>query len=176
MIIVLEGADGTGKTTLAHKLADHLGGAVILRRATPVEHVLREYTFDRLGKDHIICDRWHYGELVYGPMFRGRTQLHTPFFIAIDQYLAEVGALLVLVDGQAAEIRQRLRKRGGMDEIDTMMMGGRLDDVLSWYDEIFARPQVVRKMRVPGPVADEDIDRILTEGEKAYAARNIQYD
>jgi len=176
MIIILEGADGTGKTTLATKLMARMGGANIYRRATPREHVLREYTFDRITRDPIIADRWHYGELIYGPLFRTETQLTTTFFRAIDQYLRQIGALLVLVDGQAAEIRQRILGRAENDDIDELMMGDMLPRVLDQYREIYEWPQEVRKMRIMGPAEDHHVDEIIKHARRAYAARHIKYD
>jgi thymidylate kinase len=89
MILIIEGMDSCGKTTLIsnlrknyfsnHKLIVHHSSAppngVADRNLWEVEHY-RELakTFDDLSKDQgydIICDRFHLGAMVYGMRYRG---------------------------------------------------------------------------------------------------------
>lgn len=85
MIILLEGPDGAGKTTLAQELVVDLTSRdrdVRLIRRGPIQaDVFTEYLRpldDLIGKPAgtiWILDRWHVGELIYGPILRGKSEL-----------------------------------------------------------------------------------------------------
>lgn len=73
--ILVEGADGTGKTTLAQQLADAFGaeyehvGPPRTDMTPFAEHV--EYAFV-LAREYgqVVFDRFHLGTFAYGPIFR----------------------------------------------------------------------------------------------------------
>lgn len=110
MIVVIEGIDRVGKTTLARKLVK--AGFVYLKD----EFVLQSKFFENfddysLGKcdsfvavakrlheegKNIVIDRLHITELVYGKTKRGKTNQAGCF--AIDMELASLGAILCLVE------------------------------------------------------------------------------
>ncbi len=122
MLIIIEGVDGTGKTTLASLFHDYYN-AKILHRGVPVKHPLIEYTADLAGYrpgsgKHIVCDRWHIGELVYGPLYRGYSALSSSAFVAVDELLFENGALLVHAKDNIDVILRRLSIRSRFDEPD----------------------------------------------------------
>lgn len=120
MIIIFEGADGTGKSTAVSLVADEIRRRYeveprLLHRGPPTRDPLLEYTVD-LEDDTIhdwtICDRWHWGELIYGPLYRGRSLLSGAGHMAIDQFLARRGAFLIHMDEQWAEVTRRVNERG----------------------------------------------------------------
>lgn len=73
-IILLEGLDGTGKSTLATELYRTLKAPVAILHAGPpvVTTAIREYVWP-LGIAAngyiVICDRWHLGEMVWPSIF-----------------------------------------------------------------------------------------------------------
>lgn len=113
MIIVLEGPDASGKTTLAKALAEEVDG-VYVHASAPERHPLVEYTatIETLRPEHIVLDRWHIGEMIYGPKYRGRSGLSRKQFDAVEEYLAGYGALLVHCDDRFDELVSRLHGRG----------------------------------------------------------------
>lgn len=133
MLIILEGPDLAGKSTLAAELQafiavrfpeDHV---TLLHRGPPTSHPLHEYVTPLLdywptGREHIICDRWHYGELIY-PMVTGRkTAMNDGVFRYVEAFLAAKGALLVHVDADAQDIMDRYRFRGDATQsLDTVL-------------------------------------------------------
>jgi thymidylate kinase len=73
-IIILEGLDGTGKSTLASRLYKSLSTPLAILHAGPpvATTLIREYVWP-LGIASngyvVICDRWHLGERVWPEIF-----------------------------------------------------------------------------------------------------------
>ncbi|CAM6003681.1 unnamed protein product [Sphagnum balticum] len=76
-IILLEGSDGSGKTTLAKKLVDRLGGTYIhatyrFTEALPTyQRAIFELALIKAQTQPVIIDRLHYSETIYAKVFRG---------------------------------------------------------------------------------------------------------
>lgn len=110
MLIIIEGPDGAGKTTLAKTLENLIrreepeAKVEVWHRGAPKSHALNEYAlplFDyRPGRGHhIICDRWHLGELVYSRVRRNGETTMTPGVRRwIEMFLASRGAYVVGID------------------------------------------------------------------------------
>lgn len=125
MIVVIEGIDRVGKTTLAKKLVD--AGFIYLKD----EFVLKEGFFSNfadysLGKcdsfvavakrlheegKNVAIDRLHITELVYGNTLRAKSNDEGCF--AIDMELANLGAILCLVKPADLELSNKL---AGVDQ------------------------------------------------------------
>lgn len=126
MLIIVEGPDGVGKSTLVRELVTEIErrqpGDVIRteRRGPPTHHALVEYEAPlwhyRPGTNHhIICDRWHVGESVYPRVLRRRTTLDSAVYRHLDLFLQSRGALIVSVNASPETVfrRQRLREDEG---------------------------------------------------------------
>lgn len=97
MLIILEGPDGAGKSTLAQELAAHLGRTTsdkveVWHRGAPTHHPLEEYLLPLLSYrpgtgHHLILDRWHWGEAVYPKILNRPTQLGDAAWWSIEAYL-----------------------------------------------------------------------------------------
>ena len=118
MLIIVEGCDGVGKSTFVRSLVDTISEPVdVLHRGVPKRHPLQEYERDievyRSGEGrHIICDRWHWGELIYGPMFRGESKLGLAGWYHIELFLKARGALTVHLTHDADTALGRVMARG----------------------------------------------------------------
>lgn len=122
MFIIIEGADGTGKTTLANKLAgylEHSPGRFVtqLHRGVPKGDPIDEYEtavkgYVPGGTVHVIADRWHIGEMIYGPLYRGGSGLGRAGFRHVELFLRSRGALTVICDAEESVVKQRLYARG----------------------------------------------------------------
>lgn len=124
MFIIIEGADGIGKTTLVNMLAGYLEGSrhsgrfvSKLHRGVPQTDAIDEYETAvkdyRPGGDvHIIADRWHLGEMIYGPLYRGGSGLGKAGFRHVELFLRSRGALTVICDAEESVVKQRLYARG----------------------------------------------------------------
>lgn len=139
MLIIIEGPDCVGKSTFAHSLVRYLSvhylnaKVELLHRGPPMSHPLDEYEVPLLtyqasvGEHHIVCDRWHLGELVY-PAVLGRESLLTePILRHIELLLVARGALLVTITSDPGRIRDCVRERGDdlvtVDHVDTIHSG-----------------------------------------------------
>lgn len=72
-IIICEGTDGTGKTTLAQSIADNYGYHYHWfgkpDKGEAFVTYLKEY-FNLMDYTNVVMDRAHFSEDVYGPLFR----------------------------------------------------------------------------------------------------------
>jgi energy-coupling factor transporter ATP-binding protein EcfA2 len=79
-VIILEGPDGSGKTTLAKLLAHQTGGRYVHEGPPPVDGCVLQYYADKLlrylrADRPVILDRFYLGEHVYGPVSRDKDRL-----------------------------------------------------------------------------------------------------
>lgn len=132
MLILLEGCDGAGKTTLATELVETLGadllhkGPMTADAITEYEDPLEDYL--PLTNRHVICDRWHVGELVYGPLLRGESRVSPAEFRHIDMFLAKRGAVIAHMTAPGQLLRERIGIRG-----DDLIEQNHVDTIVDAY-------------------------------------------
>ena len=111
-VVVLEGCDGTGKTTLANTLAARYDYAIVHSGRTPdgVDLVARYRSILAIpGK--IALDRSFISELVYGPLQYGRSRLTASDAAELAFLVAARRGVLVHLTGFPETIATRLRAR-----------------------------------------------------------------
>lgn len=134
--IVIDGCDGTGKTTLAEELAARFGVAVHHSARTPDGIDLITWYQGILALPGLlILDRGFLSEPVYGPRYHGRSRLTDTQIITLAGEVADRRGICVHVTAAAASIRERLVARGeptvpDIDEIET---------ISALYDDVFAK-------------------------------------
>lgn len=117
--LILEGADGAGKTTLAghlerryHVRVKHLGPP---QRGTERLAEIINHTFgpDFGGRREptVVFDRLHFGAMTYGPVFRGGPDLTEFEWTAFEHVLAMHGAAVVLCDPGIDEIIENVANK-----------------------------------------------------------------
>lgn len=153
MLIIFEGIDGSGKSTLAdateRAIRRYVPGHSISRlaRGVPQTSPLLEYTdtvieYAANTPDwHIICDRWHWGQPVYGPQYRSDAtngsharsgnDLGNGGFAFIEDFLAWRGALVVYVWDRPEVLRARYAERG-----EDYLQDADVEEVLNRYETI----------------------------------------
>lgn len=132
MLIIIEGPDGCGKSTLVQKLIEVIereqpGEKVErLHRRPPTTHPLYEYVTPLLSYrpqrgHHIICDRWHVGEWVYPSILARRTLADKALWYYTEMFLASRGALIIYPEYTVDTLVERVTSRGddmiGVDQL-----------------------------------------------------------
>ncbi len=113
-VIVLEGCDGTGKTTFASGLAERHGYAVLHSGRIADATDLAERYRSVLGlPGKIALDRSFISELVYGTVREGRSRLTARQTAELAFVLADRGGVLVHLTGCPQTLAARLRARDG---------------------------------------------------------------
>jgi len=135
-IIVCEGADGTGKTTLARILEQR--GFKYTHNGPPPEGVtlFEHYTqqlLDARGRD-VVFDRLHVGELIYGPVMRGKSLITVEELRLLNRLLFSLGAKIIFCDTDATAIEKNWLARRGAEYIDD---ADKLWQVCHKYRELF---------------------------------------
>jgi hypothetical protein len=122
MLIIVEGPDGAGKTSFVKQLNHELDGRKDTRRRfqlhakPPVSHPLDEYVKPLLHArplQHVtLCDRWHWGEVVYPIVLRRKTQMDAGVLRYIELFLRSRGAVIVHLNPSVELLTQRIDMRG----------------------------------------------------------------
>jgi thymidylate kinase len=113
-VIVLEGCDGTGKTTLANMLATGHRYAVVHSGRTPNDvDLVERYRSILAIRGKIVLDRSFISELVYGPLDHGQSRLTTLEAAELALRVKARGGVLVHLTGAPETIFTRLRARDG---------------------------------------------------------------
>jgi thymidylate kinase len=187
MFIMVEGPDGAGKSTLVKQLADARPYATVLHKGPPGEDPYAEWEqpLTRSTDKLTFADRWHWGELVYGPLLRGISILDDTAFRHVEMTLQALGTLCVYMDQPLPILVDRLEARGDdlikTDMLETIQAGyaevlrkTTLPTlVLREIDSIFGAEQVVatatvlasRHATIPGYIG-HPYPRVLLVGEK----------
>lgn len=136
MLLILEGPDCVGKSTLAVRLTKDLERGTgdhtsveLKHKGPPVLHPLDEYVVPLLDYrpfrgQHVICDRWHWGEYVYPQVFKRATRHDDAVRYYTELFLLSRGAHVVHVTGPECRTRRCIEHRGddlvNVESVETM--------------------------------------------------------
>lgn len=118
-LIIIEGVDRTGKTTLANKLVDHFSEnqerhTRLLHFGPPKSGALREYLDPILDYDprvdDVIIDRFHLGELVWPHFFDREPRITQSERGLIELFLHSRGAVVIHCTRDVLGLRKAFRE------------------------------------------------------------------
>lgn len=179
MLIILDGADCAGKSTLAQQLSEaltqHRGTRPIVdvdvyHKGPPTAHPLDEYaapllTYRLVDERHIICDRWHVGEAVYPAVLDRPTQLDAAVNAWLELFLLSRGALLVHARRSASRLQEC-----GRDRNDPAAEIDRAPIVAARFDRAMASTLLPLIIMDENGASPDDVDDVI-QGAEALAAQ-----
>jgi len=143
MIIMLEGPDGSGKTTLAKRLSKQTGYKVIrsVRPETDEEktQMMNQYMRTIRTRKNIIFDRCWYSEMVYGLVMRDASVISYPQMYDLERQLMKAGAMIIYCTDSKAALWARCQERGE-DYIKDKVT---FDKICDGYDQLFSVPHYI---------------------------------
>lgn len=100
MIIILEGPEAAGKSTLANKLSMQTGYPIVHRDKPKTEEDklrMMEYYLAAVGSDkNFIFDRCWYSEIVYGTVMRDKSYISYEQMYQLETALAKNGGGMII--------------------------------------------------------------------------------
>lgn len=131
MLIILEGCDGAGKSTVAKKLADILNAEIIhCSMFSNNDKEFFEKIIDASCNRNIIADRFMYGQFVY--QAKEERKLQFTDLYDLETKLLQSGATVVNVVAGKYEIKDRLSLRG-----ETLINNMTVEEVCSKFKVLF---------------------------------------
>lgn len=120
MIYIIEGPDGSGKSTLVDKLKAVHNDAVVMHFGAPetADEADKYWQVYLRALQHnadktIIFDRSWYSDMVYGPIMRGRLELQEPCKDALEMAVKALGGgIVIYCTGKQSTMWSRCQKRG----------------------------------------------------------------
>lgn len=147
MIIVIEGPDGSGKTTLANKIAQQTKYPIIHMTQPKSEeerdNMFADYANIIRTHKNLILDRCWYSEMVYGPIKRDRSAISYPNMFSLEEMLAKQGAMIIYATGPKSVLWQRCCKRGE----DYITSRETFNSICDEFDKLMSVPHIVPVVR-----------------------------
>ncbi len=181
MLTILEGVDGAGKSTLIEAIVEHSPTPIQTRHCGPIrkgalleyEHALRRY-YPGAGVD-ILCDRWHIGEMIYGPLLRDVSKVTPSIMAHIELFLASRGALKLWVCTPLPIVQQRIAGRG-----DDLITDSDIPVIWDWYNRTLSRIEGWYPSPGDTVIKRQEVEAILetartVEDEASYISKHYKY-
>lgn len=160
---VLEGPDGTGKTTLAEYMAAQHG--FTYAHCGPPETDAVDFYLDRLRENEgpVVSDRLHVGSWVYGTAFRNGPDMTDYEEWALEGYLLARGTVLVYCIVARDVVEQNLVRGPDNEDARTYEAPEKRELLRKLYDEYMRRTAllVVRYSYTDGDM--EDVARTVVD-------------
>ena len=168
MIYIIEGADGTGKTTLANYLSKATGFP-IKHRSKPKneeerQEMYKNYLEDIKSSKGVIWDRAFYSEMVYGPVMRDKSYIDKSQMIEFEILLAKHGAVIIFCDTCMDSSWDNMQNRGE----DYIVAKCVHEDIVERYRELMLEENHLI------PVLEYEINEYLYKGEKLCVAHTAK--
>lgn len=154
MIIIIEGIDGSGKTTLANQLHEQTKYPIIHRTKPDNQEdkdaMLMSYIATLKEGGNAIFDRCWYSEMAYGPVMRDDSVITYPQMYELERLIARrSGGIIIYCTGKTKELWRRATKRGE----DYIVSRDNFAEIHENYEGIMAVPHLIPVVRYEVPNA-----------------------
>jgi cytidylate kinase len=161
-IIIIEGTDGTGKSTLARELAAMAGArTAVFHAGAPMNKAyINEYILPLvIARDGwtCICDRWHLGEPVWSKVFEREPILKREQLHIVEKQLEAFNIQItpIYLERDQADIEHELAERG--DNV------GAAIEALNIYEDVM-RFSKFYWTRMTLPQAQAELAKVVERG------------
>lgn len=113
-VIILEGVDKTGKSTLAKDLSALTGYPVVHLSVPPEDVDYEKHLISLIAfhPDGVIFDRFHLGDYVYAGLTREEPALSPRGFVNVERHLANRSAVIVYCWAELKDLQRRFVEDG----------------------------------------------------------------
>ena len=144
MIYIIEGVDGSGKTTLARQLSAQTSTKMLhMRNPKTTAEMLGMYDmYEKTlrANKNLILDRAWYSEMAYGPVMRKVSYITWPQMYELERLIAnKSGGMIIHCTGPRSKMWQRAQRRGE----DFMTSRDAFDKVHHRVNEIMMAPHII---------------------------------
>lgn len=118
VIVILEGPDGAGKTSVANALSDAFGECVVIHNGPETRtweefgRQLEDADFRRDRGVSTIIDRSYLSEVIYGNAYRGESLITRDTSRMLEEVGLDLGVLFIAVQAPESVRRERIEARG----------------------------------------------------------------
>lgn len=153
-LIILEGADNCGKSTLGRTIAKHCGGVYLhatgkgrLPMAMKEYHSnLLDIAEENIRLDHtVVIDRHWPSEYIYGNIFRPLTKDHEYDCDEMHKRILSLGGIYVYVSSKSAVTRHAANKDPEHPYADVAYQNV-VDSYVEWYSRMLQREDCLDRM------------------------------
>ena len=120
--IIIEGCDGTGKTTLCKKLAERYGWDIV--HVTSKDPNDFDFYRQTMRKRNAIFDRHFLGEMIYPKVYSRKGNLKLSDIEWFRYYAVDTETCIIVLTADIDEIKKRLTERGELpfvfDKVDAI--------------------------------------------------------
>lgn len=163
MVIIIEGCDKVGKSTLAKYIEEKYGFRYIKVSQPKKCGPYKEYS-DLLVSikkgENVVFDRFHVGEEVYGPIYRGKSGLTQEQFQGIETSINNHNGILIYCYDRAENIAKRFKENN-----ETFTKEKDIENILNSYKNVLKKSKLIKyKHKMKGKmdlIKTKQIDKII---------------
>lgn len=170
MIIVVEGSDASGKTTLVNKLSEQLNievvhGSSFEQAQCPQEQLYAKFLSMIINNKNIILDRYIYSNLVYASLFKDFAIISKEQQNKLEQMLRDLhNAKVYYLYADKEIIKQRLKERG-----DEYVNEDKVESILNKYNEVIENSTLdIKRIDTGKYNSDEIAEQIIDDLREEY--------